>query len=198
MVAIPARSPHPRFANPEEYFAWEERQEVRHEYIDGEVYAMSGGTINHSLIALNFGSLLRNHLSGSGCLTLNSDARVKINLSERFVYPDVSVTCDERDRSTPQYITYPCLIIEVLSDSTEAYDRGEKFKKYRRNPNLQEYVLVNSNKIAIDLYSRDEDGKWYIINYEAGEQIELKSINLTLSIERVYENVTFEPLIEED
>jgi Uma2 family endonuclease len=198
MVAIPARSPHPRFANPEEYFAWEERQEVRHEYIDGEVYAMSGGTINHSLIALNFGSLLRNHLSGSGCLTLNSDARVKINLSERFVYPDVSVTCDERDRSTPQYITYPCLIIEVLSDSTEAYDRGEKFKKYRRNPNLQEYVLVNSNKIAIDLYSRDEDGKWYIINYEAGEQIELKSINLTLSIELIYENVTFEPLIEED
>jgi Uma2 family endonuclease len=142
--------------------------------------------------------LLGNHLSGSGCRTLNSDARVKINLSERFVYPDVSVTCDERDRATPQYITYPCLIIEVLSDSTEAYDRGEKFKKYRRNPNLQEYVLVNSSKIAIDLYSRDEDGKWYIINYEAGEQVELKSINLTLSIESIYENVTFEPLIEED
>jgi Uma2 family endonuclease len=198
MVAIPDRSPHPRFANPEEYFVWEERQEVRHEYIDGDVYAMSGGTINHSLIASNFNRLLGNHLSGSGCRTLNSDARVKINLSERFVYPDVSVTCDERDRSTPQYITYPCLIIEVLSDSTEAYDRGEKFKKYRRNPNLQEYVLVNSNKIAIDLYSRDEDGKWYIINYEAGEPIELKSISLTLPIELIYENVTFEPLIEED
>jgi Uma2 family endonuclease len=198
MVAIPDRSPHPRFANPEEYFVWEERQEVRHEYIDGDVYAMSGGTINHSLIASNFNRLLGNHLSGSGCRTLNSDARVKINLSERFVYPDVSVTCDERDRSTPQYITYPCLIIEVLSDSTEAYDRGEKFKKYRRNPNLQEYVLVNSNKIAIDLYSRDEDGKWYIINYEAGEQVELKSVNLTLPIESIYENVMFEPLIEED
>jgi Uma2 family endonuclease len=192
MVAISDRSPHPKFTNPEEYFAWEEKQEVRHEYIDGEVYAMSGGTINHSLIALNFGALLRNHLSGSGCRTLNSDARVKIHLSERYVYPDLSVTCDDRDRSTTQYITYPCLIVEVLSETTEAYDRGEKFKKYRRNPNLQEYVLVNADKIAVDIYSRDESGKWYIINYEAGEHIELKSVNLTFAIERIYEDVIFD------
>jgi Uma2 family endonuclease len=192
MVAISDRSPHPKFTNPEEYFAWEEKQKVRHEYIDGEVYAMSGGSINHSLIASNFNRLLGNHLSGSGCRTLNSDARVKIHLSERYVYPDLSVTCDDRDRSTNQYITYPCLIVEVLSETTEAYDRGEKFKKYRRNPNLQEYVLVNADKIAVDIYSRDESGKWYIINYEAGEQIELKSVNLTFAIERIYEDVIFE------
>jgi Uma2 family endonuclease len=112
---------HPPRFTPEEYFAWEEKQPVRHEYINGEVYAMSGGTINHSEIALNFGSLLKNYLRGSGCRTLNSDARVNTVASSNYVYPDVSVTCDERDKNTPQYIT-PCLIVEVLSSSTEAYD----------------------------------------------------------------------------
>jgi Uma2 family endonuclease len=92
----------PRFT-PEEYFAWEEQQRCRHEYLDGDVYAMSGGTINHSDIALNFGVLLKTHMKGSGCKTLNSDARVNILASNNYVYPDVSVTCDDRDKSTAQY-----------------------------------------------------------------------------------------------
>jgi Uma2 family endonuclease len=177
---------------PEEYFAWEEQQLCRHEYIDGEVYAMSGGTINHSEIALNFGSLLKNHLRGSGCKILNSDARVSIVNANRYLYPDVSVTCDERDKRTNQYITYPCLIVEVLSDSTAAYDRGDKFRMYRRNPNLQDYVLVDANKIAIDLYRKGEDENWYIINYECSNNIELKSINLTFPIEQAYEDIEFD------
>ena len=137
MIAV--RGHFPRFT-PEEYFAWEELQLERHEYIDGEVYAMSGGTIIHSQISSNFNRLLGSHLRGSGCKTLNSDARINILASSHYVYPDVSVTCDERDKTTAQYITYPCLVIEVLSPSTEAYDRGNKFKLYRRNPCLQEYV----------------------------------------------------------
>ena len=188
MVAL--KDSFPRFT-PEEYFTWEEQQLERHEYIDGEVYAMSGGTQNHSDIAMNFGTMLKSHLRGSGCKTFNSDLRINIFESNNYIYPDLSVTCDERDKITPQYITYPCLIVEVLSPSTEAYDRGNKFRMYRRNPNLRDYVLVDSNKMAIDLYRKDELGNWYILNYEAGDSIDLTSINLTFSLEKVYEDVVF-------
>jgi Uma2 family endonuclease len=187
---VAAREHLPRFT-PEEYFAWEEQQLYRHEYIDGEVYAMSGGTINHGDIAGNFLALLKAHMRGSGCKTLNSDCRINILESTNYVYPDVSVTCDERDKLTPQYIIYPCLIIEVLSPSTEAYDRGGKFRMYRRNPNLRDYVLVDASKIAIDLYHKNDIGNWHIINYEPGNSIELKSVNLTFSIEQVYEDIQF-------
>jgi Uma2 family endonuclease len=187
---VAAREHLPRFT-PEEYFAWEEQQLYRHEYIDGEVYAMSGGTINHGDIAGNFLALLKAHMRGRGCKTLNSDCRINILDSTNYVYPDVSVTCDERDKLTPQYIIYPCLIVEVLSPSTEAYDRGGKFRMYRRNPNLKDYVLVDASKISIDLYHKDDTGNWQIINYEPGESIELKSVNLTFPIEQVYEDIEF-------
>ena len=181
---------------PEEYFAWEEQQLERHELIDGEVYAMTGGTVNHSRIGLKFGALLDNHLSGTNCQTLNSDCRVNIVQSNNYTYPDVSVTCDERDRTTAKYISYPCLIIEVLSFSTEAYDRGGKFRMYRQNLILQDYVLVSSEKIEIDLYRKTESGSWEIINYQAGDTIELKSVNLTFPIERIYEGITLMAEIE--
>jgi Uma2 family endonuclease len=189
MVAI--KDNFPRFT-PEEYFAWEEQQLERHEYIDGEVYAMSGGTINHGVIALNFGALLKTHMRGRGCKTLNSDCRVSIVGSTKYVYPDLSVTCDERDKTTTQYITYPCLIVEVLSDSTEAYDRGNKFKMYRQNPVLQEYVLVSTDRIEVELFRRSGEDNWQIINYQAGDAIELKSINLSVSIEQIYEDIEIE------
>jgi Uma2 family endonuclease len=188
MIAVKDNSP--RFT-PEEYFSWEEKQLERHEYIDGEVYAMSGGTVNHSRIALKFGALLDNHLRGSGCQTLNSDCRVKMVEGDNYTYPDVSVTCDERDKTTTQYITYPCLIVEVLSDSTEAYDRGGKFRMYRQNPILQDYLLVSSEKIEIDMYRKTESGSWEIINYQKGDPIELKSINLTFPIEGIYQDIVF-------
>jgi Uma2 family endonuclease len=193
MVAIQDNTP--RFT-PEEYFTWEEQQLERHELIDGQVYAMTGGTVNHSQIAVKFISLLDNHLSGSGCKTLNSDCRVNIFESNNYTYPDLSVTCDDRDRTATKYITYPCLIIEVLSFSTEAYDRGGKFRMYRKNPILQDYVLVSSEKIEIDLYRKTESGSWEIINYQAGDTIELKSVNLTFAIERIYEGISLTPTAE--
>jgi Uma2 family endonuclease len=177
---------------PEEYFVWEEGQNCRHEYIDGEVYAMSGGTINHSEIAGNLLAMLKAHLRGSGCKTLNSDARVNIQGSTDYVYPDLSVTCDERDWATAQFITYPCLVVEVLSPTTEAADRGDKFRRYRRNISLQDYGLVDANAIAIDLYHQDADGKWDIFDYRAGDVVTLKSVNLTFPIEQVYEDIIFE------
>jgi Uma2 family endonuclease len=188
MVALKEYFPH---FTPEEYFIWEEQQLERHEYIDGEVYAMSGGTINHGDIAGNFLSLLKNHLRGRGCKTLNSDCRVSIVGSTKYVYPDISVTCDERDKTTTQYITYPCLIIEVLSPTTEAYDRGNKFRMYRQNPSLQEYVLVSADTIEIELFRKTDTNDWRIINYQVGDTVELNSINLTVPIEQIYEDIIF-------
>jgi Uma2 family endonuclease len=177
---------------PAEYFAWEEQQLERHELIDGRVYAMSGGTINHGRISIKITSMLDSHLDNSPCLTGNSNIRISILETTDYSYPDASVTCDDRDKTTTQFITYPCLIVEVLSDSTEAYDRGEKFYRYRRNPVLQEYVLVSAKSIAIDLYRKNSDLEWTISQHRAGDTIELRSINLSFPIEQVYRGIEFE------
>lgn len=188
MIAVPSHSPK---LTPVEYFAWEEQQLCRHEYINGEVYAMSGGTQNHSRISLKFAALLDNHLSDGSCRVFNSDCRVNLVGSSDYTYPDASVSCDPKDKTTAQYITYPCLIVEVLSESTEAYDRGNKFFRYRQNPQLQDYVLISSQEIAIDLYRKNENGRWEIINYRAGDVIELQSVNLSFPIEQVYRGIDF-------
>jgi len=191
MVVIAARD-NDRSFTPEEYFSWEEKQLERHELIDGMVYAMTGGTQNHSAIKLNVASLIRSHLRGSPCRVFNSDLKVNILNTPNYTYPDLSVTCDDRDREHPLYITYPCLIVEVLSDSTEAYDRGKKFEKYRRNPNLVDYVLVSSDEIAIDIYHKNDAGEWVILSYRSGDLVEFQSINLSLPIEQLYEEIVFD------
>jgi Uma2 family endonuclease len=182
---------------PEEYFTWEEKQLEKHELIDGQVYAMSGGSKNHSLLAARFITLFTSHLEGSGCDTATSDLRINIVGTNNYTYPDVSVTCDDRDKTTTQYITYPCLIVEVLSKTTEAYDRGSKFRMYQNNPVLKDYLLVSSTSIEIDLYHKNDAGQWMIINYGEGDIIELKSINLSFPIEQVYRGLTLEPGNEE-
>ncbi|APB33977.1 protein of unknown function DUF820 [Gloeomargarita lithophora Alchichica-D10] len=183
-----------RYFTPAEYFAWEAKQLEKHELIDGRVYAMSGGTRNHSDISGNMMTMIKTHLRGSGCKVYNSDCRLHIIGTGNFTYPDLSVTCDKRDREHSLYITYPCLIVEVLSETTEAYDRGKKFEKYRRNPNLIDYILVSSEEIGIDIYHKNEAGDWVILNYRAGDRVEFKSIDLTVAIEQVYEEVIFDEL----
>ncbi len=177
---------------PEEYFVWEEQQLEKHEYIDGEIYAMGGGSKNHSLIAVRLSSLFFNHLDGNTCETGNSDLRLKIPGSHKYTYPDISVTCDERDKNTVNFVTYPCLIVEVLSKSTEAYDRGGKFRLYSQNPVLQDYLLVSSTSIEMDLYHKNKTGEWLIKNYREGDIIELESINLSFPIEQVYRSLNLD------
>lgn len=171
---------------PEEYLIWEEQQPEKHEYINGQIYAMGGGSKNHSLIAVRLLTILANHLGNGPCEVGNSDLCVKIADLQNYTYPDISVTCDPRDQTTDQYITYPCLIAEVLSASTEAYDRGGKFRLYRHNPVLVDYLLVSSTKLEIDLYHKDETGNWLILNYQAGDMVELKSVNLSFPLEQIY------------
>lgn len=186
---------------PEEYFVWEEKQLEKHEFINGQVYAMSGGSVNHGRIAIRLTAMFDNHLENSGCITGNSDVRINIFETSNYTYPDASVSCDdslpetlrERDKITPQYITYPSLIVEVLSPSTETYDRSRKFRLYRKNPNLQDYLLVSSTSIEMDLYHKNAAGDWLIINYQAGDTIELKSINLSFPIEQIYRHLDLTP-----
>jgi Uma2 family endonuclease len=188
-----ATKDNPQPLTPEEYFAWEEKQIEKHEYIDGQVYAMSGGSVNHGRIAIRFTTMFDAHLENSGCITGNSDIKINIAETNNYVYPDISVTCDDRDKNTPNYLTYPCLIVEVLSKGTEAYDRGGKFRMYRNNPVLQDYLLVNSTSIEMDLYHKNDAGNWLILNYKAGDIVELKSINLSFPIEQVYRGLTLTP-----
>ncbi|KRH97167.1 MULTISPECIES: Uma2 family endonuclease [Cylindrospermopsis] len=174
------------YLTPEEYFTWESTQPEKYEYIDGQVYAMGGGSINHGRISIRFTSMLDSYLEDTGCITGNSDIKVNILGSNNYTYPDISVTCDDRDKANTQYITYPCLIIEVLSPSTEAYDRGGKFRMYRKNPALIDYLLVSSTSMEVDLYHKNDRGDWLIINYKPGEVIELQSINFNFPIDQVY------------
>lgn len=188
MIAVKEQFPH---LTPEEYFTWEAKQTDKYEYINGQIYAMSGGTVNHGRIAVRLTTMFETHLENSHCLTGNSDIKIKIIDSHNYTYPDVSVTCDERDKNSPNYFTYPCLIVEVLSDSTEAYDRGKKFRMYRQNPVLQDYLLVSSTRIEIDLYHKNDAGEWIIINYQQGDIIELDSINLSFPVAQIYRNLSF-------
>ena len=190
MIAAKDNNPH---LTPEEYFAWEEQQLEKHEYINSQVYAMSGGSINHGRIAIRFTVMFDSHLENTGCITGNSDIKVKIVGTNKYTYPDVSVTCDERDKISTQYITYPCLIVEVLSKSTEAYDRGGKFRMYQNNPALIDYLLVSSTSMEIDIYHKNDAGDWLIINYKPGDTIQLKSINLNFPLEQIYRGLNLEP-----
>ncbi|KAM3095066.1 Uma2 family endonuclease [Phormidesmis sp. 146-35] len=173
---------------PQEYFEWEAQQDLRYEYFDGQVFAMTGGSLPHADIALNVASVLREGLRGR-CKVRNSDAKVGITENGPFVYPDVSVTCNDQDRTAQQFSRHPCLIVAVLSPSTEAYDRGGKFALYRRLESLQEYVLVGSTAKTVDVFRRSQSGSWTFIPYGEGDDIELVSVGLTISIDVIYEDV---------
>lgn len=171
------------------YLDWEVQQELKYEYVNGEAYAMTGGTIPHNAIAINLIAALRNHLRGGPCRVLGSDAKVGITEQGPFFYPDVLVTCNERDRRAIKFVQSPCLVVEVLSQTTEAYDRGVKFGQYRRLESLREYVLISSEQISVDVFRLNERGKWELTPYGVGNTIQLASINFEFPIELLYEEV---------
>ncbi|KAB0240994.1 Uma2 family endonuclease [Microcystis aeruginosa EAWAG127a] len=176
---------------PEEYLQFEEKSPIKHEYIDGQVYAMAGTTDTHNIIGLNFTFIIRNHLRGSNCRVYFADVKVKLEKRNHFYYPDIIVTCDDRDRETATYKSFPKLIVEVLSDSTEAFDRGDKFNDYQTLESLEEYVLVNSKHQRVETFRRGEQGLWIMQTYQE-ESFSLQSINLTASFRDLYEDVTLE------
>ncbi len=175
----------------EEYFQLEESNpDIRYEYIDGQVYAMAGGTANHDTIKSNMQRILWNLLRGSGCRVYSSDMKVFI-AETRYFHPDVIVTCNPQDRGTIQAIQSPRLVVEVLSPSTELTDRTWKLKNYRTHPTIEEYVLVDSRSLKIEIYHK-EHNKWIYDLFEINAEITLASLGVHFSLVDAYVDIEFE------
>ncbi len=172
-----------------EYLEWESQQETRYEYVNATIYAMTGGTIPHNDIALSLYTVLRPHLRSRGCRMNVPDVKVEVSPTGPYYYPDIVVSCDPRDLNARKFIRYPKLIVEVLSPATEAKDRGEKFTCYQTIPSLQEYVLIDSEKVAVECYRRGGGRMWLYYPYSAGDVISLGSIEFECAIALVYEGV---------
>ncbi|MBE9056043.1 Uma2 family endonuclease [Sphaerospermopsis sp. LEGE 08334] len=185
MVAVSDRF----YMTPQEFLQWEASQEIKHEYLDGEVIAMIGGTIPHAAITLNLASALKNHLRGSKCTALMSDAKVGVSENGPFFYPDVVVSCHPQDKQAIKFLQFPCLIIEVLSPGTEAYDRGKKFQQYRNFSSLQEYVLIDSQRVALDCFRVNDRGFWELHPFVEGDEVVFTSVDFSFPFSLVYENV---------
>ena len=173
-----------------EYLAAEAVAEVRHEFLNGEVWEMAGGTIEHGALALAVAGELRAALRGKPCRAFSSDVRVRIPETDLATYPDLSIVCGQLETSPDDKdaITNPILLVEILSDSTEAYDRGAKAAHYRRISSLREYVLVSQSEPRIEVQRRSQGGRWELLEARPGETIELVSLGVRLDVAAVYAN----------
>lgn len=178
----------------EEYLAFERSSEEKHEYYAGDIFAMSGASRQHNLIVINTGTSLNSQLAQQPCEVYPSDMRIKVN-NIKYTYPDVSVVCGEPRFADGKFDTLlnPTVIIEVLSDSTEDYDRGKKFKHYMGIESLQEYILIAQDETRIDHYVRQPEGDWRLsVSKTLEASVELPSIHCALLLADVYRKVTFE------
>ena len=187
----PARKLRYTFA---EYLEREAKSEVKHEYVNGEIFAMAGGTIEHSRLSVNVAAELRGALRGKPCNVFNTDLRHRVLATGLATYPDVSVVCGkaQRDPQDDHAVTNPVLLAEVLSDSTESYDRNEKWAHYRRIPSLRDYLLVSQYERRIEHYHRNEDGTWTLRDARPGDVIDVAAIGVRLSVDDIY----FDPAAE--
>ncbi|RTL01490.1 MAG: Uma2 family endonuclease [Lysobacterales bacterium] len=177
------------------FLDWEATQPERHEYVRGEVFAMTGASLNHNRVALNLHGLLRAHLRGSPCEVFASDVQVRVDAADAVFYPDLVITCSADDRQQQRTLREPVLIVEVLSPSTAGYDLGAKFAHYRRLASLQEYVTIDPDAPLVQVFRRSADG-WTLHAAEAGDTVGFASIDLCVPIAAVYEDVRFEPPAE--
>ena len=174
--------------NVDDYIQGELKSEVRHEYIGGQVYAMSGGSEAHSLICGNLHAAIHRHLSGKPCKVFIADMKVRLNIAKEdiFYYPDIFVTCDLEDNAK-YYKVSPTVIVEVLSPSTERLDRREKFLSYQRLDSLQEYILIDQNKLEVSLFERSKE--WHLSLLGSRDFLNVNSLNFSISVDAIYEDV---------
>jgi Uma2 family endonuclease len=177
-----------------EYLEFERKSEERHEYLNGEIFAMSGAKRNHNVIAWNIGGELRQKLKGKNCEAYPADMRVFIPETGLYTYPDLVIVCGAPQFQDDVFDTLlnPVLIIEVLSDSTESYDRGKKFQHYRSIESLQEYVLIAQDEARIEKYVRSGDGFWFFTEAVGlDSEIEFSSIECRIALGEVYDKINF-------
>lgn len=185
------------YMSPEEYLELEQHSDTKHEYIDGEVYAMAGTGGVHNIISGNLYMSLRNNLQGSACRTYFADMKVKLAQGQKFFYPDLVITCDQRDEPTLSYVTFPTVIIEVLSESTETFDRGKKFQYYRTILSLQEYILVSSQEYLIECFRRTKKDLWTLQTYEGLNTIlRIENLAIDSPLSEIYATLSFDPVDE--
>lgn len=174
----------------DQYVALESSSNVKHEFLEGEIYAMAGGSPEHSALAANVIGALHPQLVGGPCRVFTSDLRVRVQETGLATYPDVTVVCGEaqRDASDRNTVLNPVVIVEVLSDSTDAYDRGEKADQYRRIASLQELMLISHREPLIEVFRRRAE-RWDRTEARSGSTVQLTSIQATLSVDGVYSGV---------
>jgi len=179
-----------------EYLEIERAAEFKSEFYDGEMFAMAGGTLQHSLIGTNLGREFGNRLGNHRCVPYNADLRIKVEATGLLTYPDLSIICGPPQFAdgTDDTVVNPTVLVEVLSSSTEAYDRGRKFEHYRQIPTLQEYLLVSQTEPRIEQFIRQPDGRW-LLNEAAGidKKLDLPSLKITISLSEIFAKVNFVP-----
>lgn len=171
-----------------EYLELERTSQRKHEYLRGEVFAMAGGTLEHGRLASRVSWLIRNGLADKPCEVFSSDAKVRVDETDLTTYPDVTVICARIERSSvdPEAATNPLVLAEVLSESSEAYDRGEKFAHYRRLSSLREYVLIAQDEPRLEVFRRTPRGSWELVEAGPGGRVTLESIGVDLAVDDVF------------
>ena len=179
------------FISEGDYLTGERDARTRHEYVDGHIFAMTGASRRHNIVVGNVFARLHAHLRGRPCDVFVNDMRVHVRSARAFYYPDVVVSCDQRDRQGDELdgIEHPTLLVEVLSPSTEAIDRREKWVNYRQLASLQEYVLVDPTQLWVEVFRRTEQGWVQELHREADSVVVLQSVELSLPFETIYEGV---------
>ncbi len=190
MSALPKR-----YFTPEEFLELELKADYKSQYVAGEIYAMAGAQPEHVALATGIASILYNKFRGRSCQVYSSDLRVRVRPGDLWTYPDVAALCAEPqfDRSSdPASLLNPQVIFEVLSPSTEAFDRGDKFARYRQLESLTDYVLVSSEQMRVEHFVRQDDGSWKFTEYHLPEhRLPLASVHCELPLAEIYERVTF-------
>jgi Uma2 family endonuclease len=184
MVASRSRHQHTL----EDYLAVEEMSGVRHEYLDGEIFAMAGGTPEHAALSAAIVVLLGARLAGTKCRPYSADLRVRVRATGLATYPDAAVICGapERDPESKTHVLNPVVLVEVLSSSTEDYDRGEKREHYQRIDSLRDYVLVAQDRRSVEVFSRAPSGEWTHRVHQSGESVALSSLDLAFEVDDLY------------
>jgi Uma2 family endonuclease len=177
---------------PAEYLAFETSSDRKHEYLAGRIFAMAGASPKHNLVCGNIIRALGERLRARRCAVMPSDQHVYVQATGLGTYPDVTVLCGpgQLHKDFPQSLVNPSILVEVLSVSTEAYDRGAKFDHYRRIETLREYVLVSTDRLAVDHYLQEADGTWRLtVSRGLDAQLRLPSVDATVPLSEIYENI---------
>jgi len=181
-----------KFISHQEYFDMEEAAEYKSEYYHGEIFAMSGASFNHNVIAMNVSGYLHNLFQNSACFVFNSDMKTEIDKERHYTYPDISIVCGDVEfaENRNDTVANPLVIVEILSDSTKDYDRGSKFTAYRNIKSLKDYILIDQYDYHVEYFHKNESGQWSLSEFKnVNDTFKISSIDVELSMKKIYNRV---------